>query len=145
MTDLVLAILHHGLVFGLVAMLATERAMLASETVDARRLTRLDAGYGAAAGLVLIVGVARVVTGGKGWAFYETNPFFWAKLATFAAIGLASIPPTLQFRRWTRAGGEVAFAPDANARRRARAWTGWQLLGFLPLVGFAAAMARWPF
>lgn len=71
MTDLILAILHHILVFGLIAMLIAQRALLNAGTVDIARLARLDRGYGMTAAAVLLVGALRVTMGGKGWAFYE--------------------------------------------------------------------------
>lgn len=146
MVDLVLAILHHILVFGLVAMLAIERALLRGDTIDAVRLARLDAGFGATAGLVVAVGLCRVIWGGKGWAFYLENPFFWAKMGSFLALGLLSIAPTLLFLKWRKAtAGEAAFLPPAPELRRARTWLGLEALLLIPLLASAAAMARWPF
>ncbi|WP_332638969.1 DUF2214 family protein [Brevundimonas sp.] len=146
MLDFGLALAHHILVFGLVAMLMAERVMMRIPTIDVRRLGRLDAGFGATAGLVLIVGAGRVFLGGKGWAFYETNPFFWAKVATFAIIGLVSIIPTIRFIAWARAlKTDPSFQPDAADRRRVVAALGVEALLLVPLLGFAAAMARYPF
>ena len=146
MLDLGLAILHHLLVFGLVAMLMAERVMVRAPTVDVRRLARLDGGFGATAGLILIVGACRVVWGGKGWSFYESNPFFWAKVATFVIIGLVSIAPTIRFIAWLRAlKADPAFQPDEADRRKVRAALGVEALLLIPLLAFAAAMARWPF
>lgn len=146
MVDLILAILHHLLVFGLVAMLAIERALLRGETVDAIRLARLDAGFGVTAALVVAIGVGRVTWGGKGWAFYVENPFFWIKMASFLAIGLLSIAPTLRFLRWRKAAaGGRTFAPPADEMRQARRWLGLEALLLIPLLASAAAMARWPF
>lgn len=146
MLDLTLAVLHHTLVFGLVAMLAVERTLLKAPVIEARRLAGLDGGYGLTAVLVLAVGVARVVWGGKGWAFYEANPFFWAKLAIFTAIGLISVLPTIAFIRWARASkADAGWQPDDAAVAKARRWVGIELLLIFPLVACAAAMARWPF
>lgn len=145
MVDLILAILHHLLVFGLVAMLAIERALLRGDTVDAVRLARLDAGFGVTAALVIAVGVGRVLLGGKGWAFYLGNPFFWTKMACFLLIGLLSIAPTLLFIRWRKAAAGGPFAPPADELKRARRWLGLEALLLVPLLASAAAMARWPF
>ena len=146
MLDLILAILHHVAVFGLVAALAMEGAMLRAPGIDPARLVRLDAVFGATAVLVIAVGVSRVVWGGKGWAFYEANPFFWAKIGVFAAIGLISILPTLAFFRWRRtAAGDAAFAPPTDEVKRVRMWVGLEALLLVPLLVCAAAMARWPF
>lgn len=146
MLDLILAILHHIAVFGLVAALALEGATLRAPIIDPARLVRLDAVFGATAVLVVVIGVCRVIWGGKGWAFYEANPFFWAKIGLFAAIGLISILPTLAFFRWRRAAaGDASFAPPADELKRARLWVGLEALLLVPLLACAAAMARWPF
>lgn len=146
MTGLILATLHHLAVFGLVALLAMEAVALRATTIDPARLARLDARFGGVAGLVLLIGVIRVVWGGKGWAFYESNPFFWAKIAVFVAIGLLSIGPTLLFVRWRKtAAGDAAFVPPPDELKRARAWVGLEALLLVPLLASAAAMARWPF
>ena len=146
MLDLILAILHHIAVFGLVATLAMEGVMLRAAAVDVGRLVKLDARFGMTAMLVLVIGVSRVIWGGKGWVFYEENPFFWGKMACFAAIGLISILPTLLFIRWRKAAaGDAGFTPPADELKRARLWVGLEALLLVPLLGFAAAMARWPF
>jgi putative membrane protein len=143
--DLILAILHHVAVFGLVAILAMEGMLLRTAMVDPDRLVRLDARFGMTAGLVLAIGVCRVIWGGKGWAFYEANPFFWGKIAAFVAIGLLSIGPTLLFFRWRKAAAGAAYAPPPAELKRARTWVGLEALLLVPLLACAAAMARYPF
>ena len=139
-----LAIIHHLLAFGLVIMLAMELAYLRGDTVPVKRLTGLDAGYGVVAVLVLLVGAARVVWGEKGWEFYQANPFFWAKIATFSAIGLLSIAPTIAFIRWGRAAkADPAFQPQAGEVKRLAGLVRIEVLLLLPLAAFAATMARW--
>ena len=64
----------------------------------------IDAWYGALAGLILIVGFSRAIFAAKGWAYYAHNAFFWAKIGTFIAIALLSVPPTLAFLKWRRTG-----------------------------------------
>lgn len=145
MLDLILAIVHHLLVFGLAIMLAMELAWLRSDPVPVARLTKLDAGYGGVAALVVAVGVARVVWGAKGWVAYQDNPFFWAKVAIFAVIGLLSILPTLRFITWSRAlKADAGFTPPATEVARVALRVRIEVLLLLPLVAFAAAMARWP-
>ncbi len=87
---------------------------------------------------VLAVGFSRAIFAAKGWAYYSHNAFFWAKLATFAAIGLLSLPPTLAFMRWRKA----ALAPSEPDIRSARRYLHWELALFVFLPIFAAAMAR---
>jgi putative membrane protein len=144
--DLGLAIVHHITVFGLVALLAMEWVMLRDATVDPARLTKVDAGYGLVAGLAVVIGICRVIWGGKGWAFYEANPFFWAKMGLFVLMALVSIGPTLLFIRWRRAAaGAAAFTPHAKDLKRARTWVRLEALLLILLLGCAAAMARYPF
>ena len=146
MTDLILAILHHIAVFALVATLAMEGVMLRAAGVDVARLARLDARFGMTAMLVIVIGVSRVIWGGKGWAFYAENPFFWGKIGVFVLIGLLSIGPTVMFLKWRKAAAaETGFAPPADQLKRARMLVGLQAVLLVPLLGFAAAMARWPF
>lgn len=139
-----LAIIHHVLVFGLVIILAMQLSGVRAQTLDLSRLSRLDAGYGMTAVLVIAIGIARVVWGEKGWDFYQTNPFFWAKIATYASIGLISIMPTLAFMGWSRARRQDAnWQPDPIEIKRTAAWIRLEILLIFPLVAFAAAMARW--
>ena len=146
MLDLGLAIVHHITVFGLVALLAMEGVMLKDATINPARLTKVDAGYGLVAGLAVVIGICRVIWGGKGWAFYEANPFFWAKMGLFVLMALVSIGPTLLFIRWRRAAaGAEAFTPPAKDLKRARTWVRLEALLLILLLGCAAAMARYPF
>ena len=72
MLDLVLAILHHLLVFGLLAILTAE-LMLVRRGMDAaaaKRVGAIDIAYGAVAGL--LVGFVRATMAAKGWAYYST-------------------------------------------------------------------------
>jgi putative membrane protein len=138
--DLVLAILHHVFVFALFGVLFSEfvivrRGMAAAA---AARVATIDAWYGILAGLILVVGFARAIFAAKGWLYYEHNAFFWAKIGTFLAIGLLSVPPTLAFLKWRRAGA----APTVEAVAEARRYLWLQVALFPLLPAFAAAMAR---
>ncbi len=145
MTDLILAIAHHLAVFTLVAIFAAEFALL-RPGIEAKRLGQLaslDRAYGAMAGLVIVVGVVRVIFGSAGWEFYVGNWVFWAKMIAFLGVGLASIPPTVAILRWLKATkADAGFAPVAAEIAAARRFLYLQavLLVFIP--SFAAAMAR---
>lgn len=108
-----------------------------------RYLARVDLLYVAAAVLALATGVLRVVWFGQGAGFYLHNPVFYIKLALFAAVGLLSIPPTLQYLRWMRAlkSGGTAFAePWQVARVRRYLVAELVLFALIPLM--AVLMAR---
>ena len=144
-TDLLLACLHHLVVFSLVAIPAVELALMRGPVTAPRiaQLGRLDAAYGLLAMAILAIGFARVFWGAKGSAFYLHNPVFWAKLGFFALAGLASAVPTVRILRWRKAvarapGFAVAQADVASTRR----WLGVELALFVPIPLLAAAMAR---
>ena len=146
MTDLWLAIAHHALVFGLAIMLAAQ-ASLVREGMgrgDAGRVARLDIGYGASAALIVAVGVLRVIFGAKGYIYYVENGWFWAKMASFALMGLLSVPPTVRFRKWQAAmKANPAFVPSAEEVKRIRSFMRWQLRLIVVIAAFAATMARY--
>lgn len=140
-TDFLLASVHHVLVFGLVAVFAAEAALLRPGLAGAAlvRVGRLDRVYGLLAVAVILVGVARVLFGLKGWEFYVSNHAFWGKMLAFVAIGLLSIGPTVAIIRWSRSpGSPVPDEEISRVRRYVRA----QAALFAVLVVLAAAMAR---
>lgn len=148
MTDLILAILHHLLVFGLVAMLMAEsmlvRRGMSGQDVD--RAVRLDVGYGATAALIVVVGLLRVFFGAKGQHFYWDNAFFWGKMICFLAVAGLSVPPTLTFLQWRRTRKvDPSFVPTDEEASATRKWMRYQSLVLVFLLAFAAAMARVPF
>jgi putative membrane protein len=144
-TDLLLAVFHHLLVFSLAGVLAVEFVLARGDLPAAAiaRLVRIDRSYGIIAALIIIVGIGRVFYGIKGWEFYVYNGMFWAKMAAFAAVGLLSIRPTIRFIAWNRqALADPAFrvpaAELASVRRHMRVEIGF----FALILIFAAAMAR---
>ena len=146
MSPLMFAVAHHLLVFSLVAVLAAEAGLVrrGMTAADVGRVGKIDAAYGLLAVLILVVGFSRAIWGAKGWTYYAENPWFHAKMASFLAVGLLSIPPTVRFIRWRRAikAGAMA-APDDAAVSGVRRWFYLQAL-FLALVpAFAAGMAGW--
>jgi putative membrane protein len=143
--DAGLSWLHFVLAFILVGAIAAE-AWVLRLPVDsrvARLLLRIDLFYGISALLLIIVGVSRVIWGAKGWDYYRTEPFFWAKMATFAVIGLISIVPTMTFMRWVRqAGAEPGFSVAEADIRRIRRLVTIEMHLVPVLLVFAALMAR---
>ena len=146
MTDLWLAIAHHVLVFSLAIMLAVQ-ASLVREGMgrgDATRVARLDIGYGVSAGFVVLVGVLRVIYGARGYLYYVENVWFWAKMATFAGIGILSVPPTIAIRKWqTAMKADSAFMPPPEEIKTLRFYLRWEVRLIVVVAALAATMARY--
>ena len=145
MTDLLLAIAHHLLVFSLAAILAVELATIRPGLGAAglRRLGIVDLHYGLIAALILIVGFARVYMGVKGPEAYLGAWTFWAKVGAFALVGLLSAPPTLRILQWRkRARAEPGFALGAADVKAVRPFLIAELAVFALIPVFAAMMAR---
>jgi putative membrane protein len=142
--DANLAIFHHLLAFGLVGLLMAEWAVLrgAISEQSVRFLPKIDAAYGIAALLLLVVGYLRLRYGIKGFAFYSGNPVFWLKIAFFLAAGLVSIIPTIQFIRWARSFKAAGALPSDEQWKRARRLVTLELHLLAPVMVFAAVMAR---
>jgi len=140
MLDLFLAIAHHLLVFGIFGIVFAELLLVrrGMDRAVAARVAAIDLWYGVLAGLILIVGFARVFLAAKGWAYYSSNVFFHAKVGTFVLIGLLSIMPTVAYIRWKRADSAPTDAQVAAVRRFLHG----EAVLFVPLLAFAAAMAR---
>ena len=137
--SIVFAFLHHLAAFVLVAALAAEMVLLKGEVTPqtVSRLARIDAVYGASAGILLVVGLLRVFYFEKGAAYYFHSAPFIAKLALFVAVGLLSIYPTVRFRRWSKER-VVPQADLAKVRRTLHL----QLAGVVLILLCAAMMAR---
>jgi putative membrane protein len=145
LTDVLLAIAHHILIFAVLAVLVMELMLVRSDMTTAQlmRLGRLDAAYGAIATLILIVGFGRVFFGAKPWDFYIYNWVFWAKIAAFVAVGLLSISPTLRIARWRNAAvRDPAYRPPADEIATVRRFMHYEAIVFLLIPIFAALMAR---
>lgn len=145
LTDLLLAITHHLLIFALLSLLVTELVMIKPGMASGivLRLARLDAFYGAAAGLILVVGFSRVFFGLKGSEFYLSNWVFWAKIGAFVLVGLLSIPPTIRIARWRIAAAkDGAFVPLEAEVLSVKQFMHYEGMVFFTIPVFAALMAR---
>lgn len=137
--DLILAILHHFLVFSLAGLLAAELVLVRPGLTEPNLglLGRIDAAYGGLAGAVVVVGICRVIFGIKGWEYYVANHAFWGKMIAFVIVGLLSIRPTMRILAWRKAGS----VPDAELRQ-VRSWIKGEVFFLAAVLVFAAAMAR---
>lgn len=145
LTDLLLAVAHHLLIFAILAVLAMELTMVRPEISNRQllRLGRLDLAYGILATLILIVGFGRVFFGAKPWDFYIYNWVFWAKIASFAAVGILSALPTIRIARWrTALANDAAFQPEAADVAATRQLMHAEAMVFVLIPIFAALMAR---
>jgi putative membrane protein len=137
--------LHFVFAFILVGALAAE-AFILRLPVDgrvARLLLRVDMFYGVSAVLLILAGVSRVLWGEKGWEYYQAQPFFWAKMATFAVIGILSIAPTRAFMRWVKAyNADAGFAPPEAEVKKVRRLVTIEVHLIALLLLFATLMAR---
>jgi putative membrane protein len=144
-TEVLVVYLHFAAMILIAVFLAIECLICAPGLAQERvkLLARIDLLYMIAAVLALATGVTRLVWFGKGAGFYLHNPVFYIKLALFVAIGLISVPPTLQYLRWMRmlkTGTGVAAADFEVLRARRYVLAELVLFAFIPLL--AVLMAR---
>lgn len=145
MASALIAYLHYVAMISIAVILVVEYrvCMPGMPGSRIRLLTRLDLLYMGVALLALGSGAARVVWFGKGAAFYLHNPVFYIKLALFLAVGLISIPPTLQYLRWMRSLNSAATTVAADyevLRVRRHILIELTLFALIPLM--ATLMAR---
>ena len=122
-TSAFMAFLHHLAAFTVVGALAAEVVLFKPPltVVQARRVQRADQIFGAAATVLLIVGLLRVFYFEKGAGYYFSNAFFLTKFTLFIVAALISIYPTVLFISWNKTlkQGEVpTLAPEAVTRTR---------------------------
>lgn len=140
-----LAFLHHAAAFVIVGVLTAELVLLGGELTltSARSVLRMDAAYGVAAAVLLVVGFCRVLYTEKGAAYYFHSIPFLVKIGLFLIVGLLSVYPTLQYLTWRaalRTGRAPALAP--TVRRRLRMIVHVELTLLFVIMLCAAMMSR---
>jgi len=145
MVDLLLAIVHHLLAFGIAAAITAQLVLVrpGMQPPAVQLAARYDIALGLMSLSLVLIGFSRVFFGAKGAAFYLHNHVFWTKVVLFAIVGLLSIKPTRAFLRWRKAqSADAGFAPeDVEIRAiRKRLMAEIHLFALLPIA--AAAMAR---
>ena len=145
MVSALIAYLHYVAMISIAVVLVVEHRVCMPGMTGSRIrvLARLDLLYMGLAILALVSGAARVVWFGKGAAFYLHNPVFYIKIALFLAVGLISIPPTLQYLRWMRSlnsGATNVVADYQVLRVRRHILIELALFALIPLM--ATLMAR---
>jgi putative membrane protein len=140
-----MAFLHHAAAFTVVAALAVEVALFKPplSLAQAQRLLRTDMLFGAAATVVLAVGLLRVAYFEKGPGYYWHDVFFLIKFGAFIAAALLSIYPTVTFLSWSRAV-KAGTAPEVTAgrTRKVRLCLMLELTAIVIILLCAALMAR---
>ncbi len=139
------AFLHHVAAFTLVSALALEFVLIRSELSlkSARQIQVADLIFGISAGVILVVGLLRVLYFEKGAAYYFHSIPFMIKFTLFVLVALLSIYPTLEFLSWRRSlgTGQVPVLSERK-RRTIRMIIHLELAGILFLILCAALMAR---
>jgi len=140
-----MAFLHHLAAFTVVATLAVEVALFKPplSLTQARRLLRTDGLFGAAATLVLIVGMLRVAFFEKGPNYYWHDRYFLMKLGAFVIAALISIYPTMTYLSWNKSL-KAGVAPEVSPQRarRVRLCLMLELTAIVVILLGAALMAR---
>lgn len=145
MTGYLLAVAHHLIVFALAILVALEISLLKPPLDAARiaRVARIDMVYGLLAAAIIVLGFTRAAIGAKGWYFYSHNLYFWLKIGSFGLMGILSALPTARFLRWRRLSkADPAWLPPEQEVRRVRLLLHAEATLLLPIIVFAAAMAR---
>ena len=139
------AFIHHLAAFIVVGTLMVELVVLKGDLTptSARSVLRMDAAYGIAALVLLVVGTLRVFYTEKGAAYYFASGSFLTKLTLFLIVGLLSIYPTMKFLGWRKAlreGRTPEF--DAGTRRKVRMLIHIELTLLFVIMLMAVMMAR---
>ncbi|MBE9224353.1 DUF2214 family protein [Phormidium sp. LEGE 05292] len=145
LTSSIIAYLHYlGFMLAFAA-LTVEIFNLKKEMTlhEAKKVAFADAAYGAAATIILVTGILRVMYFGKGTDYYLSNPFFYAKIGIFIIVSLLSLYPTFTFLTWIK-NFQMNQPPSieiAQVNRLSWLIKG-EMCGFILLPLFAAVMAR---
>jgi len=143
--DLLLAIVHHLLAFGIAAAVTAELVLVrpGMQSSSVRLAARYDAAYGLFAVGLLVIGFLRVFFGVKGSGYYFHNHIFLTKVGLFLVMGLLSIKPTLRMLGWRKAlQSDPGFVPAEGEIKAVRKslMAEIHVFAFIPIA--AAAMAR---
>jgi putative membrane protein len=139
------AFLHHLAAFTLVAAVAVEFVLIRGELTlsSARRLVATDAVLGAAAMVLLVVGLLRVFYFEKGATYYFHSHAFLTKFTLFILLALLSAIPTVEFLTWRPAlKADQLPRPDAKKLRMITGVIHAELTGIVIILLCAAIMAR---
>jgi putative membrane protein len=144
-TPAIMAFLHHLAAFTVVGTLVAEVMLFKPplNVAQARKLQLVDSVFGLSAGVLLVVGLLRVVYFEKGAGYYFSDAFFLTKFAAFLLAAVISIYPTVLFLSWGKALKQ-GLAPELSATqvRRARMCLMLELTAIVVILFCAPFMAR---
>lgn len=144
-TNSIVAYLHYlGFMLAFAALTIEIFNLKKEMTLDeAKRVAFADAAYGAAATIILVTGILRVLYFGKGTDYYLSNPFFYTKIGIFIIVSLFSLYPTFTFLTWIK-DFQINKPPSLeNTQVNRLSWLiKGELFGFTLIPLFAAIMAR---
>jgi len=137
-----LAIFHYLSVFVLFAALVGEFLILRLEVSgpSLKLISRIDIIYGIFAGIVIVSGLLRVFFGSIPATFWVSNGLFWTKMALYLAVGLASVPPTIQYLKWSKRFTRNGQLPSPQQWKKTSVWLHVQMTVFLFIPVFAVLM-----
>jgi len=144
-TPAIMAFLHHLAAFTVVGALVAEVMLFKPPltVAQARKLQLVDSVFGLSAGVLLVVGLLRVVYFEKSAGYYFSDAFFLTKFAAFLLAAVISIYPTVLFLSWGKALKQ-GLAPELSAAqvRRARMCLMLELTAIVVILFCAPFMAR---
>lgn len=142
--EALLAYAHFAAILTLVVFMTSRAALCRPAWLNAAvvlRLRRVDLIFQGAMVFVLATGLARMVWGAKGLAWYASQPLLIGKIALFAVIWMISAKATRAFGSWARDHAAHGGLPAAAAVDSARRWVMVEahLLLLLPLAAVFVA------
>lgn len=145
MLEAALAYAHLIAILSWVVFIGSSTALACAEWLNAAalaRLARVDRIAGIGAMAVLITGLARVLWGTKGAAWYLEQPLLWGKLGLWLLMVAGGIGASRRIQAWQRACVSGAGLPSADqlATVRRRLMAASHLMVVVPLL--AVCLAR---
>lgn len=140
-----MAFLHHLAAFVLFAALMAEHLLFHKDLSREQilKLTKIDLIYGIAAGVVLVVGILRVLYFEKGLDFYAQSTAFYFKMGLFLFVGLISVYPTIQYINWRKQIQSTGlFLMEASKAGLIQTILRLEMVGLLGILLAAALMAK---
>ena len=141
----IMAFLHHVSAFTVVGCLVAEVVLFKPPltVAQARRIQVTDSVFGISAGVLLVVGLLRVVYFEKGAGYYFSDAFFLTKFAAFFITAIISIYPTVTFLSWSKALKQGVTPNMSPVQiRHVRMCLMWEMTGIVVILFCAPFMAR---